>query len=53
VGPDGRVRYRLVGDLDWNSETVAGVIAGLMAEARPRSVVQAEKIHTAASAQLR
>jgi thiol-disulfide isomerase/thioredoxin len=40
VGPDGRVRYRLVGDLDWNSETVAGVIAGLMAEARPRSVAQ-------------
>jgi peroxiredoxin len=30
VGPDGRVRYRLVGDLDWNSDTVAGVISSLM-----------------------
>jgi peroxiredoxin len=53
VGPDGRVRYRLVGDLDWNSETVAGVIAGLMGEARPQSIVQNVKIHAAASAQLR
>jgi thiol-disulfide isomerase/thioredoxin len=53
VGPDGRVRYRLVGDLDWNSETVMGVIAGLMGEARPRSVVQNVKIDAAASAQLR
>jgi thiol-disulfide isomerase/thioredoxin len=40
VGPDGRVRYRFVGDLDWNSDTVVGVIAGLMGEARSQSVVQ-------------
>ena len=31
VGRDGRVRYRLVGDLDWSSETVVGVIAQLLA----------------------
>jgi peroxiredoxin len=31
IGRDGRVRYRLVGDLDWSSETVVGVIAQLIA----------------------
>jgi peroxiredoxin len=31
VGPDGRVRYRLVGDLDWDSDAVAGIIAQLIA----------------------
>jgi thiol-disulfide isomerase/thioredoxin len=30
IGTDGRVRYRLVGDLDWSSETVVGVISQLM-----------------------
>ena len=30
VGPDGRVRYRLVGDLDWDSDTVVGVISQLL-----------------------
>jgi peroxiredoxin len=31
VGRDGRIRYRLVGDLDWSSETVVGVISQLLA----------------------
>jgi thiol-disulfide isomerase/thioredoxin len=31
VGPDGRFRYRLVGDFDWNNETVVGIISQLMA----------------------
>jgi peroxiredoxin len=31
IGRDGRVRYRLVGDLDWSSETVVGVISQLIA----------------------
>ncbi len=31
VGPDGRVRYRLVGDIDWNSERAVGVIDRLLA----------------------
>lgn len=31
VGPDGRLRYRVIGDLDWSSETVVGAIAQLMA----------------------
>jgi hypothetical protein len=31
VGPDGRVHYRLIGDMDWNSERAAEVIARLMA----------------------
>ena len=31
VGPDGRVRYRVVGDLDWDSDTVVGVISQLIA----------------------
>ena len=31
VGPDGRVRYRVVGDLDWDSERVIGVISQLLA----------------------
>ena len=31
VGKDGRVRYRLIGDLDWSSERVVGVISELMA----------------------
>jgi peroxiredoxin len=30
VGPDGRVRYRVVGDLDWDNETVVGVISQLI-----------------------
>ena len=30
VGPDGRIRYRLVGDLDWSSDTVVGTISQLM-----------------------
>jgi peroxiredoxin len=31
VGTDGRVRYRAVGDLDWDSDTVVGVISQLLA----------------------
>lgn len=30
VGPDGRIRYRIIGDLDWSSETVVGVISQLI-----------------------
>ena len=30
VGPDGRARYRLVGDIDWNNETVVGTVTQLM-----------------------
>jgi thiol-disulfide isomerase/thioredoxin len=30
VGPDGRVRYRVVGDLEWDSDTVVGVISQLI-----------------------
>ena len=30
VGPDGRTRYRLIGDLDWSSDTVVGVISQLI-----------------------
>lgn len=33
VGPDGRIRYRLVGDLDWNNDTVLGLISQLIAGA--------------------
>jgi thiol-disulfide isomerase/thioredoxin len=32
VGPDGRVRYRVIGDMDWNSERAAQVIERLLAE---------------------
>ena len=30
VGPDGRVRYRVVGDLDWSSDAVVGAISQLI-----------------------
>jgi peroxiredoxin len=30
VGPDGRIRYRLLGDIDWNTDAVAGVVSQLM-----------------------
>jgi peroxiredoxin len=30
VGPDGRIRYRLLGDIDWNTDAVAGVVAQLL-----------------------
>jgi len=30
VGPDGRARYRLVGDIDWSSDTVVGIVTQLM-----------------------
>lgn len=30
VGPDGRARYRLVGDIDWSNETVVGIVTQLM-----------------------
>jgi peroxiredoxin len=30
IGTDGRIRYRLVGDLDWSSDTVLGVISQLI-----------------------
>ncbi|HEX2830888.1 MAG TPA: TlpA disulfide reductase family protein [Burkholderiales bacterium] len=31
IGPDGRVRYRIVGDLDWDSDAVIGTISQLIA----------------------
>jgi thiol-disulfide isomerase/thioredoxin len=31
LGPDGRVRYRLIGDMDWNSEPAVAVIDRLLA----------------------
>jgi len=31
IGPDGRVRYRVVGDLDWDSDAVIGTISQLIA----------------------
>jgi thiol-disulfide isomerase/thioredoxin len=30
VGADGRVRYRVIGDMDWNSEQALGVIERLL-----------------------
>jgi thiol-disulfide isomerase/thioredoxin len=33
VGKDGRVRYRLIGDLDWSSDRVVGLISELLAGA--------------------
>lgn len=30
VGPDGRARYRLVGDVDWSNDTVVGIVTQLM-----------------------
>jgi peroxiredoxin len=30
VGPDGRIRYRLMGDIDWNTDAIAGVVSQLM-----------------------
>ena len=30
VGPDGRIRYRLVGDLDWSTDAVVEIITKLM-----------------------
>jgi thiol-disulfide isomerase/thioredoxin len=31
VGPDGRVRYRLLGEMDWSSQTTVTLISALMA----------------------
>jgi peroxiredoxin len=30
IGPDGRVRYRVIGDMDWNSEPAVAVIDRLL-----------------------
>ena len=30
IGPDGRIRYRLQGDIDWSNEAVVATIAQLM-----------------------
>jgi peroxiredoxin len=30
VGADGRIRYRVVGDIDWDNDTVVGVISQLL-----------------------
>jgi peroxiredoxin len=30
VGPDGRIRYRLLGDIDWNTDAVVGVVSELL-----------------------
>jgi thiol-disulfide isomerase/thioredoxin len=31
IGPDGRVRYRIIGDMDWNTDAAIGVINQLIA----------------------
>jgi thiol-disulfide isomerase/thioredoxin len=31
IGPDGRVRYRVIGDMDWNSERAVSAIDRLLA----------------------
>ena len=31
VGPDGRIRYRVVGEIDWNSDNVVEAVSRLMA----------------------
>lgn len=30
IGPDGRVRYRLVGDIDWSHGSIVGIITRLL-----------------------
>ena len=30
IGPDGRARYRLIGDIDWDNETVMGTVTQLL-----------------------
>jgi hypothetical protein len=30
VGPDGRMRYRVVGDIDWSADSVVGTIDQLL-----------------------
>ena len=30
VGPDGRVRYRVVGDIDWDNDTVVATLSQLL-----------------------
>lgn len=30
VGPDGRARYRVIGDIDWSNDTIVGVVTQLM-----------------------
>jgi hypothetical protein len=30
VGPDGRVRYRVIGDIDWSHPSIEGVITRLL-----------------------
>jgi thiol-disulfide isomerase/thioredoxin len=30
IGPDGRVRYRLVGSIDWNDDKVIGIVSDLL-----------------------
>ena len=30
VGPDGRLRYRIVGDIEWDNDTVVGTISQLL-----------------------
>ncbi|MGZ8211058.1 MAG: TlpA family protein disulfide reductase [Burkholderiales bacterium] len=34
VGPDGRVRYRLIGDMDWNTDQVVSIVNRLLATPR-------------------
>ena len=31
VGPDGRVRYRLVGEMDWSSDSALAIVSELLA----------------------
>ena len=30
IGPDGRARYRVIGDIDWSNDTIVGVVTQLM-----------------------
>ena len=30
IGPDGRTRYRLVGDIDWSHDSIVGVVTQLL-----------------------
>ncbi|HUP96045.1 MAG TPA: TlpA disulfide reductase family protein [Burkholderiales bacterium] len=30
IGPDGRMRYRLLGDMDWNNDATIGLLSQLM-----------------------
>ena len=39
IGPDGRIRYSVVGELDWMQESVHRAIASLLPPAAPRAAL--------------